>query len=79
MLEILTLIRDGVTKPTTIMYDAHLSYRPCQKFLSDLEENGLILVKNIDPKTGGRSRRKYHLTEHGADMLVAAQGLYDIL
>jgi len=65
ILSILSAVREGKEKPTRIMYAANLSWKPTQKMLSNLVEQGLIEMR-IAP---GASNRRYIITERGAKML----------
>lgn len=66
-LTILSAIRDGVDKPTRIMYTAHMSWRPIQRILSHLVEQGLIEIRlNTESR---QSKKLYVITEKGANVL----------
>jgi predicted transcriptional regulator len=65
ILSILSAVRDGMDKPTRIMYAANLSWKPIQKILSDLVEQGLLEMR-IAP---GLSRKRYVITEKGVNTL----------
>lgn len=66
-MSILSAIRDGIDKPTRIMYAANMSWRPSQRMLSNMIEQGLLEVK-ITPGTSKRYKR-YLITEKGVDVL----------
>ena len=62
-LTILSAILDGVDKPTRIMYAANMSWKPVQRILSHLVEQGLLLeVINTESR---QSKRRYHITDKG--------------
>ncbi len=65
ILNILSAVRDGVDKPTRIMYAANLSWRPSQRVLSSLMEQGLVEVR----VGSGKFRKRYVITEKGANVL----------
>ncbi len=66
-LSILSTVKDGVDKPTRIMYAANMSWKPTQRMLSHLVKQGLILEV---PSTKGRqSRRLYKITDKGEKVL----------
>ena len=65
LLNILSAVREGMEKPTRIMYAANLSWRPTQRILSNLMEQGLVEMR-IAP---GASKRRYMITERGVGML----------
>jgi predicted transcriptional regulator len=66
-LNILSVIADGVSKPTRIMYAANMSWKPVQEVLSRLVDEGLIEMMTSSGK--GHSRRKYMITEKGSRVL----------
>ncbi len=67
ILIILSAVRDGVDKPTRIMYAANMSWAPVQKMLSHLMEQGFILeVLNTESR---QSKRRYQITEKGEKII----------
>ena len=66
-LKILDAVRNGVEKPTRIMYAANLSWKPTQRILSRLTEQGL--VAEVSDTESVKSRRKYKITEKGIAVL----------
>ena len=66
-LKILDAVRNGVEKPTRIMYAANLSWKPTQRILSHLTEQGL--VAEVSDTESVKSRRKYRITEKGIAVL----------
>jgi predicted transcriptional regulator len=66
-LKILDAVRNGVEKPTRIMYAANLSWKPTQRILSNLTEQGL--VTEVSDTESVKSRRKYKITEKGIAVL----------
>ncbi len=66
-LKILEAVRDGVDKPTRIMYAANLSWKPAKRMLTKLMEQGLIAeLRSTESK---KSRRRYAITEKGLAVL----------
>jgi len=66
-LKILAAVRDGVDKPTRIMYAANMSWKPVQRILSHLVEQGLLaVVINTESR---QSKKRYHITERGLMVL----------
>ena len=66
-LNILSAVKDGVDKPTRIMYAANMSWRPVQKTLSNLVEQGLLERQvNIE---SSKSKTRYVITEKGIHVL----------
>ena len=68
MLTILKAVKEGVEKPTNIMYTANLSYVPTQRILQSLERQGL-LNKRYETVIG-RSMKRYEITEKGHNALT---------
>ena len=77
-LSILSAIRDGVDKPTRIMYAANMSWRPSQRILSKMVEQGLIEVK-MTSGTSKRQYKRYVITEKGINVLDYFDKGYEIL
>ena len=75
MLIILAAIRDGVDKPTRIMYAANMSWRPSQRMLSNMMDQDLVEVI-IAP---GLSKKRYAITEKGINMIDYFKKANDIL
>ncbi len=76
-LKILAAVKQGVEKPTRIMYAANMSWKPVQLMLSHLVEQGLLL-EVLD--TGNKqSKRRYHITEKGEKILDYFEKAKDIL
>ena len=67
VLDILSVIMGGVDKPTPIMYAANMSWSPVQRMLSNLVEQGFLLV--VLYTKGRQSRRRYQITEKGVNVL----------
>ena len=66
-LKILAAVKQGVDKPTRIMYAANMSWKPVQRILADLVEQGLLLELL---NTGSRqSKKRYQITEKGEKIL----------
>ena len=64
---VLKAIKDGVDKPTRIMYAAGLSWSPTQKILSKLVEQGLIII--VMDAGSKKSKLRYAITEKGVATL----------
>jgi len=67
VLDVLSVVREGVDKPTRIMYAANLSWRPTQRILKMMVERGLLRVVETDGD--GRTKRRYVVTERGLNVL----------
>ena len=76
-LKILTAVRDGVDKPTRIMYAANMSWKPVRRILSHLVEQGLLDVRvNAESR---QSKKRYVLTDKGANVLDYFEKAREIL
>jgi len=76
-LKILAAVRQGVDKPTRIMYAANMSWKPVQRILSHLVEQGLLMeALNTESR---QSKRRYHITEKGEQVLDYFEKAKDIL
>ncbi len=76
-LKILAAVKQGVDKPTRIMYAANMSWKPVQLMLTHLVEQGLLLeVFNTGSK---QSKRRYHITEKGEKILDYFEKAKDIM
>jgi predicted transcriptional regulator len=76
-LKILAAVREGVDKPTRIMYAANMSWKPVQRILSHLVEQGL-LAEVLNTKSR-QSKRRYQITEKGGQVLDYFEKAKDIL
>jgi predicted transcriptional regulator len=76
-LNILSAVKDGVDKPTRIMYAANMSWKPVQKILSHLVEQGLLEVRmNTESR---QSKKRYALTDKGANVIDYFEKAKEIL
>lgn len=78
--DVLSAIRDGVIRPTRIMYAANLSWKPMKHMLESLEKQGLI--ESVEYKTAGRAKRervRYKITIKGRDAIKFLQMRREIL
>lgn len=73
MLKVLEAVREGVNKPTRIMYAVNMSWNPTQEVLAKLVEDGLIQV--TEEPGGRRSKKRYEITEKGANVIRYFQGV----
>jgi len=72
MMTVLGAIKDGVDKPTRIMYTANMSWNSTQKIFEDLLEQDLIYVTE-EPGLK-RAKKRYHITEKGLNVLQYFEG-----
>mgnify|MGYP006269567427 CR=1 FL=1 len=67
VLSVLNTVKEGVNKPTRIMYATNLSWKPTQRILNTLVEQGLLM--EIENDGGRRTKTRYELTEKGSDVV----------
>ena len=76
-LKILATVKQGVDKPTRIMYAANMSWKPVKLILSHLVEQGLLLeVLNTESR---QSKRRYQITDKGETVLDYFEKARDIM
>lgn len=72
-IEVLSIIKNGTSKPTRVMYEANLSWDHLQSVLNPMVTQGLI--EEIDTTMERRRRRdkrttrRYELTQKGENVL----------
>ena len=76
-LTILSTILDGVDKPTRIMYAANMSWKPVQRILSHLVEQGLL--EKISNTESRQSRIRYQITEKGKKVIDYFENAEEIM
>ena len=77
VLNVLSVVRDGVDKPTRIMYAANLSWRPTQSILESLVQQDLLTeIENTGSK---RYKKNYVITEKGLNIIKYFEGARDLI
>ena len=76
-LAVLKAVDEGITKPTKIMYATNMSWNLTQRVFSDLVEQGLLCVEEV--QGSGRSTKRYKLTEKGQNVLEYFEGARALL
>lgn len=71
-LDVLKAVRDGVDKPTRIMYVANMSWNPTQELLERLVMEGHLDV--TEERTEKRSKKRYMITEKGLNVISYLRG-----
>jgi len=66
-LSLLESVRAGLDKPTRIMYDSNMSWRPTRRMLSLLVDQGFL--SEIQDEGDKRSSTRYAITEKGLNVL----------
>jgi predicted transcriptional regulator len=77
MLCVLSVVMDGVEKPTWIMYAVNLSWVSTQGILARLVEQDLL--REREEKGNRRSRRRYEITERGENVLRYFGGAKELI
>lgn len=78
-LDILKIVKDGIRKPTRIMYASNLSWKPMQKNLRSLVSNGFLREIKVSSERDRRSQRIYEITEKGENVLRYLSSEVDVL
>jgi len=78
-LDVLWTIKNGTKKPTKIMYEANLSWKPLQRTLDSLMAQNLI--SEFDPKhlRDKRTNVCYNLTSKGENVIRYFKKAEDLL
>jgi len=80
-LDVLSTIKGGTEKPTSIMYEANLSWRPLKKILAHMVSQ--TLVEEIDMtrarRRDKRTSRCYRLTQKGESVIRYFNGAKNLL
>jgi predicted transcriptional regulator len=71
-LDVLKAVRDGVDKPTRIMYVTNMSWNPTQELLERLVMGGHLEV--TEERTEKRSKKRYVITEKGLTVISYLRG-----
>ena len=77
MLAILSAVKNGIDKPTLIMYAADTSWSPTKSILSSLVNQGLLTMKETPRKK--QTKRSYSITEKGTNVLRYFEGLNELV
>ncbi len=77
MLSVLSTVKEGVDKPTSIMYATNQSWYPLKEVLSSLVKQELL--REIEVPRIKRSRRRYEVTEKGVNVLTYFERASEIL
>jgi len=77
ILSVLSTVKEGVDKPTRIMYATNLSWNPLKEVLSSLVKQELL--REIEVPRIKRSRRRYEVTEKGVNVLTYFERASEIL
>lgn len=68
-LDVLWAIKKGTRKPTRIMYEANLSWKPLQKILQSMISQDLILEIDASAEKDRRTSTVYEITQKGENIV----------
>ncbi|MDH5792863.1 MAG: winged helix-turn-helix domain-containing protein [Candidatus Bathyarchaeota archaeon] len=78
-LDVLWTIKNGTTKPTRIMYESNLSWKPLQRTLNSLAFQGLVTEYEPEDNRDRRTTTCYELTQKGENVLKYFKRAEDLL
>lgn len=68
-LDVLAAVKRGISKPTRIMYEANLSWKPLQKILRSMLTQDLIVLMDTSKNRDKRTNTMYGLTQKGENVM----------
>ena len=68
-LNVLAAVKRGTSKPTRIMYEANLSWKPLQKILRSMLIQDLIVLMDTTKNKDKRTNTMYGLTQKGENVM----------
>lgn len=68
-LNVLAAVKRGTSKPTRIMYEANLSWKPLQKILRSMLTQDLIVLMDTSKNRDKRTNTMYGLTQKGENVM----------
>lgn len=68
-LNVLAAVKRGTSKPTRIMYEANLSWKPLQKILRSMLTQDLIVLIDTSKNRDKRTNTMYGLTQKGENVM----------
>ena len=69
-LDVLWAIKRGTRKPTRIMYEANLSWKPLQKILGSMMSQDLIVEIDASGEKDKRTSTVYEVTQKGENIIT---------
>ncbi len=69
-LDVLWAIKRGTRKPTRIMYEANLSWKPLQKILHSMMSQELIVEIDARAEKDKRTSTVYEVTQKGENIIT---------
>lgn len=77
MLSVLSIVKEGVDKPTRIMYATNLSWNSLKEVLGSLVNQGLL--REMEVLGSKRLRKRYEVTAKGVNALSYFEGASELL
>ena len=68
-LDVLWAIKSGIRKPTRIMYEANLSWKPLQKILDSMVSQGLVEKMDASNNRDKRTNTVFGITQKGENII----------
>jgi predicted transcriptional regulator len=68
-LDVLWAIKRGTRKPTRIMYEANLSWKPLQRILKSMKDQDLIVEVDARPERDKRTTVVYEVAQKGENII----------
>ena len=68
-LDVLWAIKSGIRKPTRIMYEANLSWKPLQRILESMVSQGLIEKMDATNNRDKRTNTVFGITQKGENII----------
>jgi predicted transcriptional regulator len=66
---VLWAIKRGTRKPTRIMYEANLSWKPLQRILKSMKDQDLIVEVDARPERDKRTTVVYEVAQKGENII----------
>ncbi len=68
-LDVLWAIKSGTAKPTRIMYEANLSWKPLQRILNSMVSQDLVEEIDASNSRDKRTNTLYNITQKGENVI----------
>lgn len=78
-LDILSIVKSNVDKPTRIMHEANISWGVLNKILVHMISLGLLREIDASDERDRRTNRRYQLTQKGDNVIKYFSGAKDLL
>ncbi|MGD2200535.1 MAG: winged helix-turn-helix domain-containing protein [Candidatus Bathyarchaeota archaeon] len=68
-LDVLWSIKRGTSKPTRIMYESNLSWKPLQRILDSMISRDLVMEIDASSSRDKRTSKLYEITQKGENII----------